>query len=204
MSHSANTHHVFISFLVQRELPPANQRDFGKQALFQNFFQEHSAGFPAGAQNKDGFILHPEVFPKLRQGFCLGHAAKITLTGAGLGTFKGRPCFPRNKGGWVGLEEGTVLLRSRGPGESAESPAGRGSLAVPQHLSQSTPQKGLEQGLRQVPQIAVTREPVSPTLAPPSSNHRGYGASSVPQAEGLPEAGPLPHVLGLQQEQGGY
>ena len=56
--------------------------------------------------------------------------------------------LPPEQGGWVGLEEGTVLLRSRGPGESAESPAGRGSLAVPQHLSQSTPQKGLEQGLR--------------------------------------------------------
>ena len=176
--------HVFISFLVQRELPPANQRDFGKQALFQKFFQEHSAGSPAGAQNKDGFILHPEVFPKLRQGFCLGHAAEITLTGAGLGTFQGRPCSP-NKAGLSVLEEGTVLLRSLGPGKcrvtGRAGRPGRSSAPEPTHISEGA-------GTGAAPRchkLPVPGRPVSPTVSPPSSNHRGRGAQLGPPSGGV-------------------
>lgn len=46
--------------------------------------------------------------------------------------FKGWPLLTLgNNGGLFALEKGIVILRSLGPGESAESPAGRGTLAIP-------------------------------------------------------------------------
>lgn len=67
-------------------------------------------------------------------------------------------------------------------------------------LSQPTPWKGLEQGMR--PGTRRPRSPtVSPTPAPPAFARRGVEPSLVPHAEGLPGAGPRPRVLRLQQEQ---
>ena len=67
-------------------------------------------------------------------------------------------------------------------------------------LSQTTPWKGLEQGMR-----PGTRRPRSPTVyptpAPPASARRGAEPSLVPHAEGLPAAGPRPRVLRLQHDQ---
>lgn len=81
-----------------------------------------------------------------------------------------------------------------GPGESAESPAGRGALAIP------------------APKAIYCSEGALRRMRPGATAPRGVvlhrylrfqGSSSVPSTEGLPGAGPRPRVLKPQQEQGG-
>lgn len=118
--------------------------------------------------------------------------------------FKGWPLLILgNNGGLFVLENSTIFLRSLGPGESAESPAGRGALAVPAPESIYRSEGALRRmrpGATAPMGLVLHRYLRFQPLLPPPTGMQG--PSSVPCTEGLPGAGPRPRVLKPQQEQG--
>lgn len=93
--------------------------------------------------------------------------------------------YPGEQWWFTCLEKGIVILRSLGPGESAESPAGRDTLAIPRTLANLHLRRGPNRRMR--PGAMAPRG--SPTVlwvsTPPSSAHWGARAQLGPLRGGV-------------------